>query len=421
MSDIFKDPCLPRIIDEEIRLCIEKEKIRQESYLQLIASENFASNEVLFAQGSIFTNKYAEGYAGKRYYSGCKYADDVENIAIDRLKKLFCANYANVQPHSGSQANQAAFLALLKPGDKILGMSMDSGGHLTHGSNVNMSGKWFQAFSYQINKDTLCLDYDEIEQKALECKPNLIIAGYSAHNKAIDFAKFRNIADKVGAYLLADIAHIAGIIAAGYHQNPMPYADVVTSTTHKTLRGPRGGIIMTNDARIAKRIDSALFPGLQGGPFLHIIAAKAVAFLEALQPNFRQYIKQVLDNASALCKAMQNKGFNTLGDTQNHIVILDLREKNITGKSAADALEDAGIIVNKNVIPFDNVSPFITSGIRMGSPACTTTGMKEAEFNKIADLVSNVLCDVADKDYNKIDFSYYLNQVQILCQKFPLN
>lgn len=421
MSDIFKDPCLPRIIDEEIRLCIAKEKIRQESYLQLIASENFVSREVLFAQGSIFTNKYAEGYSGKRYYSGCKYADDVENIAIDRLKKLFCANYVNVQPHSGSQANQAVFLALLKPGDKILGMSMDSGGHLTHGSSVNMSGKWFKSFSYQINKDTLCLDYDAIEQKALECKPNLIIAGYSSHNKAIDFAKFRNIADKVGAYLLADIAHIAGIIAAGYHQNPLPYADVVTSTTHKTLRGPRGGIIMTNDAQIAKKINSALFPGLQGGPCLHIIAAKAVAFLEALQPAFKQYIKQVLDNASTLCKVMQKKGFNTLGDTQNHIVVLDLRKKNITGKLAADALEEAGIIVNKNVIPFDNVSPFITSGIRMGSPACTTSGMKEVEFNKIAEIISNVLCDVADKDYNKVDFSCYLDQVQRLCNKFPLN
>jgi glycine hydroxymethyltransferase len=421
MSDICKNAYFTNIVDEEIRFCIEKESARQGSSLQLIASENFVSKEVLLAQGSIFTNKYAEGYPSKRYYSGCIYADDVENIAIYRLKKLFGANYANVQPHSGSQANQAAFLALLKPGDKILGMSMGSGGHLTHGSFVNMSGKWFQAATYQVNKDTFCLDYDEIEEQAVKHRPNLIIAGYSSYNKAIDFSKFREIADKVGAYLLADIAHISGIIAAGYHQSPLPYADVVTSTTHKTLRGPRGGIIMTNDEKIAKKIDSALFPGLQGGPFLHIMAAKAVAFLEALQPSFKEYIKQVLSNANALSKAMKNKGFATLGDTQNHIVLLDLRAKNITGKAAAEALESAGIIVNKNVMPFDTVSPFITSGIRMGTPACTTKGMKEDEFCQIAEFISIVLNAIANKPYNNVDFFYLLSEVKKLCQKFSFN
>ena len=384
------------VLDKTITDLIEKESVRQKSQIQLIASENFASAQVLNAQGSILTNKYAEGYPKKRYYSGCSVTDEVETIAIERLKKLFNVKYANVQPHSGSQANQAVFLALLNPGDKVLGMSLDSGGHLTHGAGVNLSGRWFNSITYNVRHDNLCLDYNQIEELTIKHKPRLIIAGYSSYNKSIDFAKFRFIADKVGAFLLADIAHISGIIAAGYHPSPVEHAHVITSTTHKTLRGPRGGIIMTNDKDIISKVNFALFPGLQGGPFIHTIAAKAVAFHEALNPSFKEYILHVLENSTALSNTLQLRGYNTLGDTENHIVLVDLRDKKITGKIASDTLEKVGIILNKNVIPFDNISPFITSGIRMGSPACTSLGMRKQHFVFIGNLIADILDKIAD-------------------------
>ncbi|CAN7976139.1 unnamed protein product, partial [Ixodes persulcatus] len=378
--------------DKEIDEIIKHEKLRQSSVIELIASENFVSPAVLEAQGSILTNKYAEGYSGKRFYNGCEEVDKAENLAIERAKKLFNCKYANVQPHSGSQANQAVYLALLQPGDTILGMSLDSGGHLTHGAAPNMSGKWFNAVSYSVNKETYLIDYDEIERLVVLHKPKLLIAGFSAYPRNIDFAKFREIADKVGAYFMADIAHIAGLVATGEHQSPIPYAHIITSTTHKTLRGPRGGLILSNDEEMGKKINSALFPGLQGGPLMHVIAAKAVAFLENLQPEYKSYIQQIISNAKALASSLQERGYDILtGGIDNHIVLVDLRKDGITGKLAANSLDRAGITCNKNAIPFDETSPFITSGIRLGTPACTTRGFKEKDFVLVGHMVADIL------------------------------
>lgn len=406
--------------DKEINEIIKYEKARQNSVIELIASENFVSPAVLEAQGSILTNKYAEGYSGKRFYNGCEEVDKAENLAIERVKKLFNCKYANVQPHSGSQANQAVYLALLQPGDTILGMSLDSGGHLTHGAAPNMSGKWFNAVSYSVNKETYLIDYDEIERLADLHKPKLLIAGFSAYPRSIDFAKFREIADKVGAYFMADIAHIAGLVATGEHQSPIPYAHIVTSTTHKTLRGPRGGLILSNDEEIGKKINSALFPGLQGGPLMHIIAAKAVAFLENLQPEYKSYIKQVISNAKALASSLQERGYDILtGGTDNHIVLVDLRKDGITGKLAANSLDRAGITCNKNSIPFDETSPFITSGIRLGTPACTTRGFKEKDFVLVGHMVADILDGLKNNEDNGKAEQKVLTEVTKLIKLFP--
>jgi len=407
-----------QIKDKAIFDAIEKEKKRQQDWVELIASENFVSQAVLEAQGSIMTNKYAEGYAGKRYYSGCEFVDIAEELAIERLKKLFKCNFANVQPHSGSQANQAVYLALLQPGDTILGMSLDSGGHLTHGATPNISGRWFKPVHYTVNKDSFLIDYNELEAIAMQTKPKMIIAGYSAYPRSLDFAKFRAIADKVGAYLMADIAHIAGLVAVGEHESPMNLAHVVTSTTHKTLRGPRGGIIMTNDEEIPKKVNFALFPGLQGGPLMHIIAAKAVAFGEALKPEFSTYIKQVIKNAKALSSKLEERGYHSLtGGTDNHMTIIDLRGNNITGKDAANALDRSGMTCNKNTVPFDPTSPFITSGIRLGTPASTTRGFKETEFTQVADLIADVL-DGLQKDDASVE-ERVKAKTRSLCDRFP--
>ncbi|MEY4463832.1 MAG: serine hydroxymethyltransferase [Pseudomonadota bacterium] len=406
--------------DKEIDEIIKHEKIRQNSVIELIASENFVSPAVLEAQGSILTNKYAEGYPSKRFYNGCEEVDKAEVLAIERAKKLFNCKYANVQPHSGSQANQAVYLALLQPGDTILGMSLDSGGHLTHGAAPNMSGKWFNAVSYSVNKETYLIDYDEIEHLVDLHKPKLLIAGFSAYPRNIDFAKFREIAGKVGAYLMADIAHIAGLVATGEHQNPIPYAHIVTSTTHKTLRGPRGGLILSNDEEMGKKINSALFPGLQGGPLMHIIAAKAVAFLESLQPEYKSYIKQVISNAKALASSLQERGYDILtGGTDNHIVLVDLRKDGITGKLAANSLDRAGITCNKNAIPFDETSPFITSGIRLGTPACTTRGFKEKDFILVGHLIADILDGLKNNEDNSKAEQKVLTEVTKLIKLFP--
>ncbi|MCX4084388.1 serine hydroxymethyltransferase [Rickettsia hoogstraalii] len=406
--------------DKEINEIIKHEKARQNSVIELIASENFVSPAVLEAQGSILTNKYAEGYSGKRFYNGCEEVDKAENLAIKRVKKLFNCKYANVQPHSGSQANQAVYLALLQPGDTILGMSLDSGGHLTHGAAPNMSGKWFNAVSYSVNKETYLIDYDEIERLADLHKPKLLIAGFSAYPRNIDFARFREIADKAQAYFMADIAHIAGLVATGEHQSPISYAHIVTSTTHKTLRGPRGGLILSNDEEIGKKINSALFPGLQGGPLMHIIAAKAVAFLENLQPEYKSYIKQVISNAKALTSSLQERGYDILtGGTDNHIVLVDLRKDGITGKLAANSLDRAGITCNKNAIPFDETSPFITSGIRLGTPACTTRGFKEKDFVLVGHMVADILDGLKNNEDNSKAEQKVLNEVTKLIKLFP--
>ena len=359
--------------DPTILEAIEKEYHRQNDQIELIASENIVSKAVLEAQGTILTNKYAEGYSGKRYYGGCEHVDVVEDLCIDRIKKLFSADFANVQVHSGSQANQAVFLALLKPGDTIMGMSLAAGGHLTHGAPPNESGKWFNAVQYGVKEDTALIDYDEVENLALEHKPKLVIAGGSAYPRIIDFKKFKEIADKVGALLLVDMAHFAGLVATGFYPNPLEYADVVTSTTHKTLRGPRGGIVLTNNADHAKKINSAVFPGLQGGPLMHVICAKAVAFGEALKPNFKNYINSVINNSKILSDVMLERGLAVVsGGTDTHLVLVDLRPKKLTGKAAERSLENAGITCNKNGVPFDPESPFVTSGIRLGSPAGTS-------------------------------------------------
>lgn len=408
-------------IDKEIYEIIKHEKARQNSVIELIASENFVSLAVLEAQGSVLTNKYAEGYSGKRFYNGCAEVDKAENLAIERAKKLFNCQYANVQPHSGSQANQAVYLALMQPGDTLLGMSLDSGGHLTHGSTANMSGKWFNAVSYSVDKENYLIDYDEVLRLAVLHKPKLLIAGFSAYPRNLDFAKFREIADKVGAYLMSDIAHIAGLVAAGEHQSPIPYAHIVTSTTHKTLRGPRGGLILSNDEGIGKKINSALFPGLQGGPLMHIIVAKAVAFLESLQLEYKSYIKQVISNAKALASSLQERGYNILtGGTDNHIVLVDLRKDSITGKVAANSLDSAGITCNKNAIPFDETSPFITSGIRLGTPACTTRGFKEKDFVLVGHLIADILDSLKKNgENNKAAELKVLSEVTKLIKLFP--
>ncbi|WP_349730147.1 serine hydroxymethyltransferase [Peribacillus frigoritolerans] len=385
--------------DSTIFEAIEKEGQRQHQTLELIASENFVSPDVLEAMGSVMTNKYAEGYPGKRYYGGCEFVDVAEQTAIERLTKLFGAKYANVQPHSGAQANFAVFFALLQPGDKVMGMNLSHGGHLTHGSPVSVSGKWFEVVSYGVREDTQLIDYDELEAIAKKEQPKLIIAGTSAYPRTINFARFREIADQVGAKLMVDMAHIAGLVATGLHPSPIPYADVVTSTTHKTLRGPRGGIILTNHEVIIKAINKSVFPGIQGGPLMHIIAAKAVAFNEALQPSFKDYAKQVIENAATLGETLKNEGAALVsGGTDNHIVLLDLRPWNLTGKEAEKLLEDAGITVNKNTIPYDPEKPFVTSGIRMGTAALTTRGMKREEMVKIGEVIATVLKSKGNKD-----------------------
>ncbi len=375
---------------------LEKELQRQTDHLEMIASENFTSPAVIEAMGSIFTNKYAEGYPGKRYYGGCEYADAIEELAIERAKNLFGCEYVNVQPHSGSQANQGVYLALLKPYDKILGMDLSHGGHLTHGAKVNASGKIYQSFFYGVN-DEGWIDYDRVLDIAKIVKPKLIVCGASAYPRVIDFKKFREIADEVGAFLMADIAHIAGLVAAGEHPSPFPYCDVVTTTTHKTLRGPRGGMIMTNDADLAKKINSAIFPGIQGGPLVHVIAAKAVGFGENLKPEWKEYAKQVRKNAETLATVLMNRGYNVVsGGTDNHLVLVSFLDKVFSGKDADEALGRAGITVNKNTVPGETRSPFVTSGIRIGSPALTARGMKEKEFELIATRIADVLDNIED-------------------------
>ncbi|WP_306145179.1 serine hydroxymethyltransferase [Roseibium sp. MMSF_3412] len=379
-------------IDPDIFGSVQQELGRQRHEIELIASENIVSRAVLEAQGSIFTNKYAEGYPGKRYYGGCEFADVAETLAIERAKELFGCQFANVQPNSGSQMNQAVFLALLQPGDTFMGLDLNSGGHLTHGSPVNMSGKWFNVVSYGVREDDHRLDMDEVERLAHEHKPKLILAGGTAYSRVWDWQKFREIADSIGAYLMVDMAHIAGLVAGGVHPSPVPHAHVVTSTTHKSLRGPRGGLILSNDEAIAKKVNSAVFPGLQGGPLMHVIAAKAVAFKEALQPEFKAYARAVAENAKALSEALKEQGLDIVsGGTDNHLMLVDLRPKNATGKVAEKALERANITCNKNGIPFDPEKPFVTSGIRLGTPAATTRGFGVAEFREVAALITEVL------------------------------
>ena len=403
--------------DLEVYNAILEEEKRQEEGIELIASENFVSKAVMEAAGSVFTNKYAEGYPEKRYYGGCANADTVEQLAIDRLKKIFGAKFANVQPHSGSQANMGVYVSLLEAGDKILGMGLSSGGHLTHGYKINFSGKNYVGIEYGLNPETEMLDYDEIRRLAIQEKPQIIVAGASAYSRVIDFKKFREIADEVGAYLMVDMAHIAGLVAAGEHPNPMEYADIVTSTTHKTMRGPRGGIILTNNEEIAKKIDKAIFPGIQGGPLMHIIAAKAVAFKEALSPEFKEYQKQVVKNAKAMADSLVKGGLRIVsGGTDNHLMLVDLRPKGVTGKMAEEGLEKAGITCNKNSIPNDPEKPFITSGIRLGTPAITARGMKEDEAVQIAEMIIKVLENVNDDE----KIAEVKNEVLKLAEKFPL-
>ncbi len=408
--------------DPEIHSAVSKELIRQQEQIELIASENIVSKAVLEAQGSIMTNKYAEGYPGKRYYGGCEFVDIAENLAIERVTKLFNCKYANVQPNSGSQANQGVFQALLSPGDTILGMSLAAGGHLTHGAKPNQSGKWFNSAQYGVNKVTHLLDYDEIESKARETLPKLIIAGGSAYPRHINFKRFREIADKVGAFLLVDMAHFSGLVAAGNYPSPLPHAHVVTSTTHKTLRGPRGGIILTNDEILAKKINSAIFPGIQGGPLMHVIAAKAVAFKEALNDSFVIYANAVVDNAKSLSDSLKRRGCNIIsGGTDSHLVLVDLRPKGVTGKDAESSLERAGITCNKNGIPFDPKKPAITSGIRLGSPAATTRGFGVNEFDSIGNLISDVLdgMNLKSSAQDQVE-SEVRGKVKELCLKFPV-
>ena len=375
-----------KTVDPEIQKAIDQELSRQREKLEMIASENIVSTAVMQAQGSILTNKYAEGYPGKRYYGGCEYVDIVEQLAIDRAKKLFGAKYANVQPHSGAQANTAVYFALLQPGDTILGMNLTDGGHLTHGSPVNISGKYFKIIPYGVDKETERIDYDELERLAKEHQPKLIVGGASAYSRVIDFERMAQIAKSVGAYFMVDMAHIAGLVAAGLHPSPVPYADVVTTTTHKTLRGPRGGLILCRDAEFGKQFNKAIFPGIQGGPLMHVVAAKAVAFKEALSDEFKVYQQQVLDNAKALADELVKKGFRIVsGGTDNHLMLVDLRSKNITGKEAQFLLDEIGITANRNTIPFEPLSPFVTSGIRLGTPALTTRGLKEEDIREVAD------------------------------------
>ena len=408
--------------DKDLYHSISQELSRQQNQIELIASENIVSKAVLEAQGSIMTNKYAEGYSAKRYYGGCEFVDIAENLAIDRLKELYGCNYANVQPHSGAQANQAVFLALIKPGDTILGMSLDAGGHLTHGSRPNQSGKYFNAIQYGIRPETSLIDYDEVERLAVEHKPSMIIAGGSAYPRNIDFKKFREIADKVGSYLLVDMAHYSGLVAAKEYPDPLPHAHVVTSTTHKTIRGPRGGMILSNDLDLGKKFNSSVFPGLQGGPLMHVIAAKAVAFGEALQPEFKSYIQQVKKNASILGEVLMSNGIDIVtGGTDSHMVLVDLRSKNVTGKDAEESLERAGMTCNKNGVANDPNPPTITSGIRLGSPAATTRGFKEEEFKFIGEKISTVINALSSSNADiSMTESSILKDVTELCSKFPI-
>lgn len=404
-------------VDPEVSKAIDQELNRQRNKLELIASENIVSKAVMAAQGSVLTNKYAEGYPGKRYYGGCEYVDVVEQLAIDRAKKLFGAGYANVQPHSGAQANMAVFFALLTPGDTVMGMNLTDGGHLTHGSPVNMSGKYFKIVPYGVSEKTEMLDYDEIQRIANECKPKLIVAGASAYARTIDFQRMAEIAHSVGAYLMVDMAHIAGLVAAGLHPSPVPYADVVTTTTHKTLRGPRGGLILCKDEEFGKQFNKAIFPGIQGGPLMHVIAAKAVALKEALSPEFKAYAQQIVKNAKALADTLQADGFRIVsGGTDNHLMLVDLTSKKITGKLAQNLLDEVGITANKNTIPFEKLSPFVTSGIRLGSPALTTRGFKEEDMVEVANIIALVLDNPEDEGARK----EASQRVAALCAKYPL-
>ncbi len=403
--------------DEKIASALEAELSRQRHKLELIASENIVSRAVMEAQGSVLTNKYAEGYPGKRYYGGCECVDVVEALAIERAKELFGAGYVNVQPHSGAQANMAVFFSLLSPGDTYMGMNLTDGGHLTHGSAVNMSGKYFHVVPYGVDKETECIDYDALENQAKEVKPKLIVAGASAYARIIDFERLSAIAKAVGAYLMVDMAHIAGLVAGGMHPSPLPWADVVTTTTHKTLRGPRGGMILTKDAEFGAQFNKAIFPGIQGGPLMHVIAAKAVALEEALQPAFKEYAAQVVKNAKTLAASLQEKGFRIVsGGTDNHLMLVDLRSKGVTGKEAQNLLDGVGITANRNTIPFEPLSPFVTSGIRLGSPALTTRGFKEADMEEVAAIIALVLDHATDTAAQE----EARKRVDALCEKYPL-
>ena len=410
-----RDPDIARVLGSELT--------RQKDQIELIASENIVSKAVMQVQGSVLTNKYAEGYPGRRYYGGCEHVDVAEELAIERVRKLYDCAYANVQPNSGSQANQAVFQALIKPGDTVLGMSLAAGGHLTHGAAPNQSGKWFNAVQYGVRRDDHRIDFDEVETLAKEHQPKLIIAGGSAYPRIIDFARFREIADSVGAYLLVDMAHISGLVAGGAHPSPLPYAHAVTTTTHKTLRGPRGGLILSNDEALGKKFNSAIFPGIQGGPLMHVIAAKAVAFAEALQPEFKLYIQQVVNNARALADTLQGHGCDIVsGGTENHLVLVDLRPKRLTGDVSENALERANITCNKNGVPFDPEKPMVTSGIRLGTPAGTTRGFGVGEFRHVGDLIAEVLDAVAAADGQPVPEAEagVRNQVKALCAQFPI-
>jgi len=404
--------------DQELWQSIKQEEKRQEEHLELIASENYASPRVMQAQGTVLTNKYAEGYPHKRYYGGCENVDVAEELAINRAKELFGADYANVQPHSGSQANAAVYFALLQPGDTVLGMSLAHGGHLTHGAKVNFSGKVFNSVQYGLDKSTGEIDYQQVEALAMEHKPKMIIAGFSAYSRVVDWQHFRDIADKVGAYLMVDMAHVAGLIAAGVYPNPVNIADVTTTTTHKTLRGPRGGMILAkSNPEIEKKLNSLVFPGTQGGPLMHVIAAKAVAFKEALEPEYKTYQQQVLNNARAMAAQIQERGYQVISNgTDNHLILMDLRDKSLTGKDAEAALGSANITTNKNAVPDDPQSPFVTSGIRLGTPAITTRGFKEAEVKQVADWI----CDILDDITNQENIARVKSEVLALCEKFPV-
>ena len=407
--------------DASLSEMLDKELYRQQNQIELIASENIVSKSVLQAQGSVLTNKYAEGYPGKRYYGGCEFIDEVEQLAIDRAKKLFNANFVNVQPHSGAQANQAVFLGILKPGDTILGMSLAAGGHLTHGAKPNLSGKWFNSIQYGVRKEDSLIDFDEIERLSIEYKPKLIIAGGSAYSRIIDFQKFREIANKINAYLLVDMAHFSGLVAGGAHPNPIEFADIVTTTTHKTLRSGRGGMILTNSSDLIKKINSAVFPGLQGGPLMHVIAGKAAGFGEALSDEFKVYAKNIVLNAQCLSNTLIERGYKIVsGGTDNHIVLLSLQDKNITGASAEVALENSGLTCNKNGVPFDPLPPTITSGIRFGSAAATTRGFKTNEFRMVGNFIADVLDHFDNNISNSEQEKIISDKVKILCDKFPI-
>ncbi len=408
--------------DPEIAAAISDEMMRQQDQIEMIASENIVSNAVLEAQGSVLTNKYAEGYSGRRYYGGCEHIDVVETLAIERAKKLFNCSFVNVQPHSGAQANQAVFLALLQPGDKVLGMSLEAGGHLTHGARPNLSGKWFNAVQYGVDKQTGQVNFDDVQALAEEHRPKLIVAGASAYPRELDFAAFRRVADSVGALLMVDMAHISGLVAAGVHQSPLPHAHIVTSTTHKTLRAARGGIILTNDEALGKKINSAVFPGLQGGPLMHAIAGKAVAFGEALKPEFGTYIQNVVSNARVLGEVLLDRGVDLVsGGTDTHLVLVDLRPKDLTGDITEVSLENAGITCNKNGVPFDPEKPMVTSGVRLGTPAGTTRGFGEDEFRKIGHFIGDVLDGLASNQNDNSDIEARVrSDVQDLCRAFPI-